>query len=109
MKRGIGLNKLLVLVLSGLPFVSIAQTKPQPNVLTSGDARFVFGQVSEYTSHQFMLDTKTGRLWQLSKYVPTKADGTPDRENAVDVLNPVPYYEGQGRFGSTPYALPPTK
>lgn len=78
-------------------------------MLSSGNGRFVYGQIAEYTSQQFMLDTQTGRLWQISKYTPTKSDGTPDKENTVDVLYPVPYYEGNGKFGSLPYSLPPAK
>lgn len=73
-----------------------------PQVLSSTTGRFVYGQIAEYTSQQFMLDTQTGRIWQISKYIPTKADGTPDRENAMDVLTVLPYFEGQGRFSATP-------
>lgn len=83
--------------------------KPMPQVLSSSNGRFVFGQVSEFARYQYMLDTQTGRLWQVSEYVPTKPDGTPDKENATSVLSPIPYYEGQGKFGSTPYQMPPAK
>ena len=33
-------------------------------VLTSQSGRFVFGQVSE-SKNEFLLDTQTGKLWQL--------------------------------------------
>jgi hypothetical protein len=45
-------------------FVSYGQDAPG-SVLSSPGQRFVFGQVSPYAKHQYMIDTKTGRLWQL--------------------------------------------
>lgn len=33
--------------------------------LSSAGGRFVFGMISEYRADTFMLDTQTGRLWQL--------------------------------------------
>ncbi len=29
------------------------------------EGRYVFGQISDFRSDQFLLDTQTGRLWQL--------------------------------------------
>jgi hypothetical protein len=36
-------------------------------VLASSNARFVFGQVSDSSKDQFMLDTLTGRLWRIAE------------------------------------------
>lgn len=36
-------------------------------VLASSNARFVFGQVSDSSKDQFMLDTFTGRLWRIAE------------------------------------------
>ena len=36
-------------------------------VLASPNARFVFGQVSDSSKDQFMLDTFTGRLWRIAE------------------------------------------
>jgi hypothetical protein len=36
-------------------------------VLASSSARFVFGQVSDSSKDQFMLDTFTGRLWRIAE------------------------------------------
>ena len=44
---------------------SAALVAPRQGLLTSGNGRFVFGQVSPNRADQFMLDTQTGRLWQL--------------------------------------------
>ena len=54
------------------------------DVLSSQDGRYVFGQVSESDKDKFMLDTRTGRLWQIGesgkigihlKPVPYKGEG----------------------------------
>lgn len=34
-------------------------------VLSSSDGRYVFGQVSNFRRDQFLLDTHSGRLWQM--------------------------------------------
>jgi len=33
----------------------------------NGNGRFVFGQVNDIRADQYMLDTKTGRMWQMFK------------------------------------------
>jgi hypothetical protein len=38
---------------------------PQNKVLGNSSGRFVFGQISDFRSDQFLLDTQTGRLWQI--------------------------------------------
>ena len=38
---------------------------PQNKVLASPNGRYVFGQISDFRADQFLLDTKTGRLWQI--------------------------------------------
>lgn len=72
-----------------------APQKPQPNVLSSPGARFVFGQVSDSGKDQFMLDTWTGRLWRISE---TSGVGT--------FLNPVPYRLKDGKYDPLPEAVP---
>jgi len=48
--------------------ISLAQdSEESPNgVLSSAGNRFVFGQISTFGRDKFMLDTETGRLWQLA-------------------------------------------
>jgi hypothetical protein len=36
-------------------------------MLATSSARFVFGQVSDSSKDQFMLDTVTGRLWRITE------------------------------------------
>ena len=72
-----------------------APQKPQPNVLSSPGARFVFGQVSDSGKDQFMLDTWTGRLWRIAE------------SGGVGVfLNPVPYRLKDGKYEPLPDAVP---
>lgn len=40
---------------------------PQRGVLSSANGRFVYGQISNLRRDQYMLDTQTGRLWQIVK------------------------------------------
>ena len=42
-----------------------AQNNAAGQVLSSQSGRFVYGQVSTFRRDQFMLDTQTGRMWQL--------------------------------------------
>ena len=44
------------------------QLRPsQSKILSSENGRFVFGQVSNSSKDQFMLDTVTGRLWRIAE------------------------------------------
>jgi uncharacterized protein (UPF0297 family) len=55
-----------------MPVVAVAASPvevkpPQAKVLSSPEGRYIFGQISDFRSDQFLLDTKTGRLWQIVK------------------------------------------
>ena len=43
------------------------QKTPHRGTLCSDNGRFVFGQISDSSKDQFMLDTQTGRLWRISE------------------------------------------
>ena len=62
--QNMSLNKLKALILLGL-FVSGAFADGDGHLLTSDSARYVFGKTSLARADQFMLDTKTGRMWQI--------------------------------------------
>jgi len=52
------------------PLGNIALQQKQESkqgVLNSQNGRFVFGQISDSSKDKFMLDTFTGRLWQISE------------------------------------------
>ena len=51
-----------------------------------GSGRFVFGQVSDFRADQYLLDTKTGRLWQI-----VLAPG------GGNILQPVPVVSDDGK------------
>lgn len=63
---------------------------PQQKVLSSEYGRFVFGQISEFRRDQFLLDTKTGRIWLV---VASKNDDGSE----TTVLQPVPFVGADGK------------
>jgi hypothetical protein len=64
------------------------------NVLCASMGRFVFGQVSESSKDQFMLDTMTGRLWRIAE---TGEIGLH--------LRPVPYRDEEGKCTPVPESV----
>lgn len=55
----------LVALLSFSPL--IAQSDDiHPTVLSAAGGRYVFGQVNSLRADQYLLDTKTGRMWQIT-------------------------------------------
>jgi hypothetical protein len=72
---------------------SSSQTPQQPRqeVLASATGRFVFGQISDSSKDQFMLDTVTGRLWRIAE------------SGKVGVyLKSVPYRDEKGECSMVP-------
>jgi len=68
-----------------------AVQKQKPDVLYRGGGRYVFGQVSDSSKDQFMLDTVTGRLWRISE------------SGEVGLyLNPIPYRNKDGKYTNLP-------
>ena len=63
---------------------------PQQKTLQSENGRFVFGQISDWRSDQYMLDTQTGRLWLIGTTQTKGADGKPTG-GEFRALQPVPY------------------
>ena len=41
--------------------------KSKQEILFSENGRYVFGQISDSSKDQFMLDTVTGRLWRIAE------------------------------------------
>lgn len=54
-------------MLAWLPEIAAAQTDAtaRQGVVTAPGGRYAFGQISALSRDQYMLDTQTGRLWQL--------------------------------------------
>ena len=73
-----------------------AEEQRKKNVISSENGRFAFGQISDFRADQFMLDTKTGRLWQLVVSKPSDGSG----ENRL--LQEVPYINMNGTISSEP-------
>jgi len=59
--------------------------------LSCPGGRFVFGQISDSSKDQYMLDTWTGRLWRLS-----------ESGEVGKYLSPVPYELKSGKYGPVP-------
>ncbi len=67
------------------------QQKSQQQILSSANGRFVFGQISDSSKDQFMLDTFTGRLWRITK-----------RTDTGICLMSVPYRTAEGECSALP-------
>lgn len=71
---------------------------PAQKVLSSQDGRYVFGQVSDFRRDQFLLDTRTGRMWKLSY----ETDPDKPSSDGQPVLNPVIIKDGRGGRSTEP-------
>ncbi len=60
-------------------------------ILSSPTGRFVFGQISDSSKDQYMLDTWTGRLWHLT-----------ESGEVGKFLEPVPYKTKDGKYRPYP-------
>jgi hypothetical protein len=64
---------------------------PQKQILSSSGGRFVFGQISDSSKDQFMLDTQTGRLWRIT-----------ERGDIGTFLTNIPYCISEGKYSPLP-------
>ena len=77
---------------------SRGEAPPQYGVLSSQNARFVFGQISSSSKDLFMLDTATGRLWRMGE------------SGKVGIfLKAVPYLDPEGECTFLPDKIPEPK
>lgn len=70
----------------------------QHKLLSSANGRYVFGQISDSSKGQFMLDTYSGRLWRIAE---TGKIGI--------YLKPVPYRTEEGKCFAIPSDTPDIK
>jgi hypothetical protein len=70
---------------------SQAQKESQYEILNTAGGRFVFGQISDSSKDKFMLDTVTGRLWQIA-----------ETGEAGMFLRAVPYRTADGKLSHMP-------
>lgn len=65
--------------------------KQKSDILNRVEGRYLFGQISDSSKDQFMLDTLTGRLWRIAE------------SGEVGLyLNPVPYRNKDGKYTNLP-------
>jgi hypothetical protein len=70
------------------------QAAPEFKVLCSATGRYVFGQISGSSKDQFMLDTQTGRLWQIAE------------SGEIGIfLRTVPYRDAEGACSPLPESV----
>ena len=74
----------------------------QQKVLSSPNGRYVFGQISDFRSDQYMLDTQTGRLWQIVLRKAKNPDGSDAPGEGFQVLDAVPYTDLDGKLNVAP-------
>ena len=67
-----------------------SQRSSSEKVLSSGVGRYVFGQISDSSKDQYMLDTMTGRLWRIGE----TSSGVHLRE--------IPYKDEKGNLSAYP-------
>ena len=75
---------------------------PQQKVLSSPNGRYVFGQISDFRRDQYMLDTQTGRLWQIVLRKAKNPDGSDAPGDGFQVLDVVPYTDIDGKLNVAP-------
>ena len=85
---------ILLLSVSATAQEPVKVQPPAQKVLSSSSGRFVFGQISDFRRDQFLLDTQTGRLWQMV----SSGEG----ENARLVLQPVRFVGADGEYTLAP-------
>jgi hypothetical protein len=89
-----------------IPCMAADAVKVQPpaqKTLAAANGRFVLGQISEYRSDQYLLDTQTGRVWRIVSHTPTDQDGKPiPGAQPRDVLQALRYVDREGRMSSAP-------
>ncbi|BEV07788.1 hypothetical protein [Methylophilus sp. DW102] len=81
---------------------AVKVTPNQQKVISSENGRFVFGQISDFRSDQYMLDTKTGRLWMIVLKKSKNSDGTDAPGEGFRVLDPIFYNDINGNLNLEP-------
>ena len=84
-----------LIILLTAPAAAQNESSSPHGVLSSPQGRFAFGQLSEYASATYLLDTKSGRLWQIV-----------EKESGREVLIPVWYQPSDDVLSVTPTNAP---
>jgi hypothetical protein len=96
------MKRILVAVVAYAALGAWGQSAPRESgtVLSSQGGRYVFGQISPARRDQYMLDTQTGRLWQIVTSTYKRDDGS---EGSFEMLQTISY-DQKGLF-TTPQPL----
>jgi hypothetical protein len=66
--------------------------------LSSEKGRFVLGQISDFRSDQYLLDTETGRVWSIG----VTRTGEQGKDSEIKVFQPVLFITPEGKFSIEP-------
>ncbi len=94
------MKKLILLAALSITTSAFAEEAASPKILSAEGGRFVYGQVNGARADQYMLDTKTGKLWQLVQATRPGAEG--GARSTYLILQPVVYRDGQGTESAAP-------
>jgi hypothetical protein len=81
---------------------SVKVIPPQQKTLSTDGGRFVFGQISEMRRDQYMLDTKTGKLWRTVNMFPRDKEGKVLPGEGILVLEAILYTDSNEKLSSEP-------
>lgn len=98
MKKILGLCLLVVCTSTAFAADPVPVIPPAQKTLSSQDGRYVFGQVSDFRRDQFLLDTRTGRMWKLSY----ETDKDRPNSDGQPILKPVLIEDIRGMRSTEP-------
>lgn len=70
---------------------SAAQADKARQTLSADGGRFVLGQIGEYANSQYLLDTRTGRVWEIINV-------TDEGKRTGTALRQIKFYTNDGRI-----------
>lgn len=96
------MKRLVFLAALAASTIASAQHTPDPKVVGTATGRFVMGQIGQNPNSQYLLDTQTGRVWEVIYLTDEKGVGS------FSGLRQVRFYTVDGlRWGPEP--PPPSK
>lgn len=89
------MKKIVLMAVCLMSVSAWGQSEPKSGgVLSSANGRYVFGQVRHARRDQYMLDTQTGRLWQIVQSTYKKEDGS---QGTYEMLQSITMRKGKGK------------
>jgi hypothetical protein len=104
MKPLYAIGLLLTVLVTSYSFAAepVKVIPPQQKTLSTDGGRFVFGQISEMRRDQYMLDTKTGKLWRTVNMFLRDKEGKALPGEGFLVLEAVLYTDSNEKLSAEP-------